>query len=251
MLFIPLTPRSVLHVLLHRLLHGNWRDKGRVIIKTKNAILYGRSSDLVAMSLIEEPKTCKLILQLCKSPPTGTFLDLGAHVGSYTVAVAKQGWRVTALEPAPDTFNYLKQNVFVNRLENVQLMNVALWSSNGFAWLYNSPNQDGDSSLVENTTGPRVQVRTKTLTALLDEIGHVNVAKMDIEGAEINVLSNSNSLSCVDNWIIETSTEEAPHLMLIMKEKGYSCRTIEHLVRGGNIINVFFYRNKPLTNTNT
>ena len=242
LLSIPLTPKTVLHVLLHRILYGNWQDKGVVLLKTRNAFLYGRSSDLVGMSLLEEPKTFSLVMQLVKSKQIGTFLDLGAHVGSYSVAVAKKGWQVLSLEPAPETFKFLEKNILANRLDNVKLLNVALWSYNGFAWLYSSSNQEGENSLMEKKDGQKVQVRTRTLSSLLSEINHVDIAKMDIEGAEIDVFSASGNLTNVDNWIIETALADLPSLMRMMKKKGFKGKIIENLIRGGSLVNVFFYR---------
>ncbi len=242
LLSIPLTPKTILHALLYRILYGNWQDKGTVLIKTKNAFLYGRSSDIVAMSLLEEPKTCSLIMRLIKSKPNGTFLDLGAHVGSYTVAAAKQGWRVIALEPAPETFRYLNRNILFNRLDNVEALNIAIWSHNGFAWLYNSSNQEGDNSLINKTDWGKVQVRTSTLTNLLSGIAHIDIAKMDIEGAEIEVIVASNDLTKVENWVIETSCSNAPRLFKLMKERGFSGKVIENLIRGGSLVNIHFYR---------
>ena len=231
-----------MHVLLNRIISGNWQDKGTILIKTRNAFLYGRSSDVVAMSLLEEPKTFSLIMRNVKSKKDGTFLDLGAHVGSYTVTIAKQGWKVIALEPAPNTFKFLRKNVFLNGLKRVKLINAAIWSKNGTAWLYSSSNQEGDNSLIQKSGSPKVQVKTKTLTSIIEEVGHIDIAKMDVEGAEIEVLSTSDDLMNVDNWVIETAVLKIPSLMELMKEKGYRGHIIETLIRGKSLANVFFYR---------
>jgi len=181
-------------------------------------------------------------MRLVKSKSHGTFLFLGAHVGSYSVAVAKQGWEVIALEPAADTFKFLEKNILFNRLSNVKLLNIALWSHDGFAWLYKSKNQAGDNSLIEKKDHFKVQVKTKTLNTLLSEINHVDIAKMDIEGAEIDVFAASGALKNVDNWIIETDLSDLPSLVKLMKEKGFTCKIIENLIRGGSLVNIFFFR---------
>jgi hypothetical protein len=67
---------------------------------------------------------------------------------------------------------------------------------------------------------------------------------MDIEGAEINVLSDSGNLCEVDRWIVETTVSDAPKLMRIMQERGYSGELVEHLVRGECYVNLFFCRNQ-------
>ncbi|MFP6657430.1 MAG: FkbM family methyltransferase, partial [Pirellulales bacterium] len=48
-----------------------------------------------------------------------TFVDIGANVGTYTVLASGQvGARSIAIEPIPQTFEHLLDNVFLNRLND-------------------------------------------------------------------------------------------------------------------------------------
>src|SRR5713226_5291119 len=58
-----------------------------------------------------------------------TVLDIGAFIGTHTLAFAKQvsgGGKVYAFEPQSVFFEVLKKNVEQNALTNVRLFNVAL-----------------------------------------------------------------------------------------------------------------------------
>ena|SRR5437868_1400172 len=54
--------------------------------------------------------------------PGATVLDVGAYIGTHTLAFSKlvgSEGRVVAIEPQPKTFELLTKNVFANRLTNV------------------------------------------------------------------------------------------------------------------------------------
>ena len=62
----------------------------------------------------------------------GLFVDVGANVGRYTVAAAKNGNRVIAIEPSPETFTCLSETIAANNLNHlVKLVNAAAWSKDG------------------------------------------------------------------------------------------------------------------------
>ena len=46
--------------------------------------------------------------------PGDLFLDVGANVGSYTIWAGELGADVIALEPAPDTYALLLENIDLN-----------------------------------------------------------------------------------------------------------------------------------------
>lgn len=79
-----------------------------------------------------EKETTRLLLSCFERP--GSFLDVGAHVGYFTLvaarALAGRG-RVHAFEPVPRSFALLRKNVEGNELDNVVLNNVACWSAPG------------------------------------------------------------------------------------------------------------------------
>ncbi|MHA1664402.1 MAG: FkbM family methyltransferase [Candidatus Njordarchaeales archaeon] len=59
------------------------------------------------------------------------FVDVGAHIGKYTVPVAKivgENGLVIAVEPHPENYRTLVKNIRLNDLKNVLALNIAAWS---------------------------------------------------------------------------------------------------------------------------
>ena len=55
-------------------------------------------------------------------------VDIGAHIGTFTVGAAKRAMngRVFAIEPVPENFDLLQENVRVNNRENVVTIHAAV-----------------------------------------------------------------------------------------------------------------------------
>lgn len=123
-----------------------------------------------------------------------TVLDIGAHVGSFSIYAALQAphARILAVEPNPDTFGLLVDNIRRNQLEDrVRALNVAVGPVSGF----------GRLELREHSLGTRVsragrgdvEVRLMALDELLAEAGSdaVDFLKLDCEGMEYDVLGST------------------------------------------------------------
>lgn len=121
-----------------------------------------------------------------------TIVDIGAHVGSFTIWAALRSPNATllAVEPNPETFAFLSQNLRDNALEGrVKAVNVALGSAP----------RVGSLEFVEHSLGTRlaangkgqVSVEVQNIEALLTDAGmdQVDILKMDCEGAEYEVFA--------------------------------------------------------------
>lgn len=71
--------------------------------------------------------------------PGMVAVDVGANIGLHTLqmarAVGPQG-RVYAVEPAPDNLKYLKRNIALNRLSQVEVLPWAASSEHGIQEFY-------------------------------------------------------------------------------------------------------------------
>lgn len=80
---------------------------------------------------IWQDDVAQVFIRLFSHADGGTFLDIGAHIGAMTMAVARNP-RVTvhAFEPEPVSFGLLEENVRANvKTNNVHLHSVALYSA--------------------------------------------------------------------------------------------------------------------------
>ena len=142
------------------------------------------------------------LVQRVFQPQSGeVFVDVGAHIGLYTMSAAREvgsNGKVIAVEPDPQSYRILKDNVALNHLDNVTVVNAALCDASGEMTFYacTDPSLSGfklqpDARLREVRT-----VRAMTLDELLRSVGvdQVNWIKLDVEGAETKVLHGGKSL---------------------------------------------------------
>lgn len=123
------------------------------------------------------------------------IIDAGAHIGLYTLwASYKNPKVILALEPNPQTFKLLVRTLRLNRIKNVVPLNIALGAREGLG-LFMLSKDRGLSHLVSSSknSGEIIKVRTMTLKSLIELMGvpKIDILKMDIEGAEHEVVRGS------------------------------------------------------------
>lgn len=132
------------------------------------------------------------------------IIDAGANLGLATLFFLHQypGCRVTALEPDPKTFAWLQKNLATQGDEGnrVRLLRAALAGRRGQRRF---EDRGGDAGRLGH--GPEdsdsLQVECIVLDDLLEE--PVDFLKMDLEGAETEVLESCRNLSQVDFLFVE------------------------------------------------
>jgi FkbM family methyltransferase len=151
-------------------------------------------------------------------------IDLGANVGVFTRKMAEAGAVVYAFEPDPETFEKLKENV--GDLSNVVLYQQAVGAKNDRVLLRRAKSTRNGSMdpalgssvvfdskrMAEKNT---VEVNQISFRKLMLEIhGVVKLIKMDIEGAEFEILedfvANQFQPSNFEAMFVETHEWQEP-----------------------------------------
>ena len=127
--------------------------------------------------------------------PDDHVVDVGAHIGLYTLALAgrvRPGGTVTAFEPDPDTFQWLRRHIQLNGLKDrIRAVNAAVGSENGTA--YFSGDRDCQNQIMpEGVDGAR-QVPVVTLDSEFEN-HRIGILKIDVEGFEEGVLVGAEAL---------------------------------------------------------
>jgi len=127
--------------------------------------------------------------------PGMNVLDVGAHRGVTTVALAKSvgpEGRVYAFEPVPEFYEAAGENLSRNRVKNAEVFNLAL-SDQKKPLLFH---KRGDSSgIVPGENGELITVEATTIADFLAQQGlkRIDVLSMDCEGSELRVLKGAGA----------------------------------------------------------
>lgn len=135
-------------------------------------------------------------------------LDVGAHVGSFAVAIAARYPRatVTCYEPSPEASAYLRTNILANRLgSRVTINRAAVGAETGVARLLQAESASAEASLVPSMVGLGARGIVCDVvdfaTALATSSGP-ELVKLDCEGMEYDIVLRSDprlwaSVRCV------------------------------------------------------
>jgi FkbM family methyltransferase len=125
--------------------------------------------------------------------PGQVVADVGACFGSYTITALLQGAHVYAFEPHPQLYNELVHNVWLNRLNGrFNSYNKAVWSTSDT--VLDLPQFDLSMKRFTNDNQPILKVQTMTLDDLFEHFIHLDWIKIDVEGAEIEVLRGARQV---------------------------------------------------------
>jgi FkbM family methyltransferase len=134
-------------------------------------------------------------------------VDLGAHIGAFTLFAARKAGVVLSYEPEPENFAILKENVKANGLiGKVKIFKRAVWSERGFFPLHSDHNGSHIASLT-NRGVKSVLVKTVTLKDIFTEnkLEHIDFLKVDVEGAELQIFKSTkaNILTAIKKIAVE------------------------------------------------
>jgi len=140
------------------------------------------------------------LASLSHAPPIRSFVDLGANIGAFSLALLDR-WpeaRGVGCEPSIECVRLAQQNFARNGVKTCECLPVAVVGNLGpetvsFSYRPFLPNA---SSIVDSNSESRdvvkVPVRTIRFSELLDRIdGIVDLVKIDVEGAEYSIIAET------------------------------------------------------------
>jgi FkbM family methyltransferase len=159
----------------------------------------------------------------------GDFVDVGAHVGMYTVTAARAlgaRGRVLALEPNPAARRQLEENLRLNGCTNVVVVPRAAAAARGQAVLHVPDTPDPSFSSLQAgrfAEGEPVAVETTTVDEEVEAARlSPGLVKIDVEGAELEVLAGmEKTLERRPRLLVEVGPETAAEAGRFLAERGY------------------------------
>ncbi|MBI3913187.1 MAG: FkbM family methyltransferase [Chloroflexi bacterium] len=128
--------------------------------------------------------------------PQDVIIDIGAHIGVFAVRAAQQAYlgQVFAYEASKRNYDVLVENQRLNRLLNLHAHNVAVWDHTGSMELSFPESNGAFASLMQESSEDHETVDAMTLDMLVErnQLDHIDVLKIDAEGAEYPILFGSS-----------------------------------------------------------
>lgn len=146
-----------------------------------------------------------------KLPEQGQAVDLGAHIGGVTLALATKGWKIYAIEMLPENMELLHDNIELNGFDGgtittcrAAIVGRATKLGDEMTAYYADDSSEAgkahkfigtvmEEKYIADTQkhGEAIKVGIQSLTYTLKDIPICDFLKIDIEGAEWEVIRNT------------------------------------------------------------
>jgi len=161
----------------------------------------------------------------------GVFYDVGAGCGFYSLLAARSGAQVFAFEPDDENTNSLRHHAGLNGLTSrIEIVRLAVLATSGVTQFEPAPQERGHGNgQVSEGRGAAITVRCTSLNDFVDLNPLPNLIKIDVEGAESQVLKGAEKLfdRCRPSVICEV--HDAANGLFVsdwFRGKGYSVEYI-------------------------
>ena len=227
-----------------------------------NQSLQSQSDATENFLLSHETSEQSLVQKLVSSGMT--VFDVGAHIGSYSILLSNlvgNIGKVYSFEPTPSTFKKLKHNLDAYNCRNVYAFQKVVFSENKpmeinmFPDEYSSWNSLGKPQMVDPKTLTNyvplvtlatVEAVTLDLFCQKNNIKNIDFLKVDVEGAESDVLKGAIQLLGqksirfvqfeISQKMLEGMSHKAKDTFDILIENGYECHQITRNGEIGEIV---------------
>ncbi|HET7572838.1 MAG TPA: FkbM family methyltransferase [Gaiellaceae bacterium] len=182
-----------------------------------------------------EPALQELLLEL--APPGSVAWDVGAHVGFFTLLLARRvgdGGSVVAFEPDPWSRESLEAAVAAGGFGNVEVLAEAAWSTRTrLGFQPRAQSEEGFHGAVASDAATTVQ--TTTLDEVLAERRPPALVKIDVEGAEEHALLGARRLLaevrpaivCEVHELRRGSADLPARVRALLEEARYDVREVD------------------------
>ncbi len=163
--------------------------------------------------------------------PKCIVLDIGAHLGMYTIRLASicRKGKIIAVEPDPRNREYLRKNIVLNNLKNVEIVPYPVSDRSGekvkFALATVSGYSRIDRMLNDDELLKYIYIETITVDDLIESIDleRVDFIIIDVEGYELHVLRGAKKTirKYKPLMLIEVFSENRDFVYKFLEEYGY------------------------------
>ena len=196
-----LIPKCILKIknwqiaLLYYLTNKN--EQKEIRLKNGTKCIMRNKSDAVAFfeNFILEVNNLEKIIKIEQND---VVIDIGAHVGYFTLYAAKraQNGKIISFEPTKESFLVLKNNVKINNFKNIIINNLAVGKTSKKRIFFVDNKYGISNTFYDRKIGLEKEiVQTTTLDEIYKKynLEKIDFLKMDCEGAEFEIILNTST----------------------------------------------------------
>jgi len=161
-----------------------------------------------------------------------TYIDIGANIGVTVIPAAKSIGKkgiCKAFEPHPRIFSYLKENLKLNDLKNVEVYNLALGNSEKDIYLTDGFTDEVNCVVETPSVVKSIKVSMTTLDLATEDLESIDLLKIDVEGYEKFVLEGARKalkkVGCIYFEVTEKNFlglgYSTPDILRLLDDEGF------------------------------
>ena len=178
-----------------------------------------------------------------KNPKLKVVLDIGGNLGLFSLYASKYAESVFCVEPSAEHFDNITRMITFNELSNVRPLKKAIFTEDITLPLFGNKNKTMyslHSAVADQSIQPEL-VEAVTLATLFkaNNIEHVDLMKLDVEGTESEILSSQSFKEVadkIDTIVLEVHNWNGRHPNQVkeaLKNNGF---TVESIPNDANIL---------------
>ncbi len=202
---------------------GIFKKSGRGVFRLRNGVVFQVDFSAGGPGVFQEVWLMDLYEKHYRIKPGDVILDIGAHIGAFSVLAARKGAKVFAYEPTPRSFRLLLENI---KDYDVSAFNLAVSSKAGEIKILRRPGgEEGNRPLELGSKSSEYFIASSTTLADIfrqNNIEYCNLLKLDCEGAETTILSAAPKelFQRIENISLEYH-QNFDEVVKIIKSKGH------------------------------
>jgi FkbM family methyltransferase len=222
---------------------GRYREVvvgGNVILRPRNIPGFfevSATSDLASRIVLTGSYEPDVTAVLSKLPlDDGVIINVGANVGFYSVYLAAtfpDSAKILAIEPNPEAFGLLKENIVRNGLESrISAIQTCIGEFEGkieLSIIDGMPEYSSVGGIIHPGVANRVQIRVEVPVVPLSTLvgtNSVSLIFVDTEGAELSVFAGAEEILLRDRPLLFFECSDT-----LLKKFGGSSRQLENKLR--------------------
>lgn len=151
-------------------------------------------------------------------------MDVGCNVGTFSLWIYQMAKKIYAIDIASGNISALNETIQKNHLDKILTYNCGIGGGSGQRYVEKTGSAEGGSwHITDKKCDDMIQVYSVNDFFSRESIDHIDVLKLDVEGAETEILESRDfPYKRISTIIGETHSNRAEGVHITLRNMGYS-----------------------------